>query len=123
QPFFPEFKDHLLERILLVTGIADSKPLLEEVKSKYMLEQTLNFKDHHDYTKKSIELILKQFREIKGNHKGILTTEKDRVKLMADPLKEMLATIPVFYLPIEIYFMEGKELFDKIILDCLLKKS
>jgi tetraacyldisaccharide 4'-kinase len=122
QSLFPERKEELLERILLVTGIANPTPLVNEVKSRYHLEKVLDFNDHHEYNEKSIRLILKHFQEIKGNHKAVFTTEKDMVKLQSEPLKKMLSTIPVYYLPIEIYFLEDKQLFDKTILDVLQKE-
>ena len=122
QPLFEASIDKDLERILLVSGIANSKPLQEEIKRNYILEKILDFGDHHSYSEKSIRLILKHFEEIKGNHKAIFTTEKDMVKLKTEPFKKLLAELPVYYLPIEIYFHERKEQFDQIISDSLRKK-
>lgn len=122
QPLFEGRIEPDLERILLVSGIANPGPLKQEIKRKYILEKTLDFGDHHSYSEKSIRLILKHFEEIKGNHKAIFTTEKDMVKLRSETLKELLLGVPVYYLPIEIYFHEGKEQFDQIVLDSLRKK-
>lgn len=122
-PLYKDRTTEKLERILLISGIANAQPLKEEIKRKYVLEGTIDFQDHHEYTMESIQLILKQFGEITGNHKAVFTTEKDAVKLRSDKWKELLKGVPVYYLPIEVYFLEEKDTFDQIIFDCVSKKQ
>lgn len=121
QPLFKESKVEFFNNVLLVTGIANAEPLINEVKKNYALAKVLDFNDHFSYTEKSIGDILKHFEEIKGNDKAIITTEKDMVKLISEPLKSLLINIPIYYIPIEIYFQEEKDTFDNMVLDCFQK--
>ncbi|MBX9850422.1 MAG: tetraacyldisaccharide 4'-kinase [Cytophagaceae bacterium] len=106
-------------KVLLVAGIANTQQMEQEVAAKFQLEKVLSFNDHHNYQEASIEKILKQFKEIKDNDKVILTTEKDMVKLSDIKFNKQLEKIPVFYLPIEIYFLDNKEKFDHLVLSCV----
>jgi len=76
-------------KFILVTGIANSKPLEDYLHSKNLNFKHLSFKDHHDFTKKEIA----SFSE----ENLIITTEKDFMRLRQyDSLKPKL-----YYLPIE----------------------
>ncbi len=67
------------EPFLLITGIADAKPLMDYLKSKNLKFSHLKFPDHHHYDKHTREHIRKQIHRLGA--KRILTTEKDFVKL------------------------------------------
>ena len=64
------FKD---KEVVLVTGIANSKPLVNFLNEKSILVEHLAFKDHHFFTADEIDLF--------NSKKIILTTEKDYVRL------------------------------------------
>ena len=78
------------ENFTLVTGIANAKPLVDYLHSKNLNFKHLNFKDHHDFSKKDIELLSKE--------NLIITTEKDFMRLR---LNDALAN-KLYYLPIEV---------------------
>ena len=68
--------------IRVVTGIAQPLSLIKKIQQDANLVDKLFFEDHHDFTKKDIELIAKTFKQIKNNKDYIIVvTEKDAVKL------------------------------------------
>jgi tetraacyldisaccharide 4'-kinase len=92
------------KKAALVTGIADTTEIVQQVSADYELVQHLNFADHHHYSTddaKSIALL-------KNVHPDafILTTEKDATKLKAPALAEYLNEIPIFALPVSIRLEE-----------------
>jgi tetraacyldisaccharide 4'-kinase len=87
----------------LVTGIANSKPLVNFLKAKALNFEHLDFKDHHDFTIDDINMLNK--KEL------IITTEKDFMRLKQyDILKEKL-----YYLPITVNIDEASKLNTLII--------
>ncbi|MGE0090237.1 MAG: tetraacyldisaccharide 4'-kinase [Bacteroidales bacterium] len=112
-------------KVLLVTGIANPRPLVEYIEDQKIAEIVLcDFPDHHNFTKKNIELIETRFNEIDTTKKIIITTEKDAMRLqifsnIADNLKKNW-----FYLPIRVLFQnEQNEIFNKQIIDYVRKNK
>lgn len=94
--------------IIGLSGIAQPKIFNDFLEKKYEVKFSKNFADHHRFTRKDIDEILRM------NQKEIIvTTEKDFVKinrLLKDEEKSRFA-----YLPIEVDFW-GEKSFDDIIL-------
>lgn len=67
--------------VVLVTGIAKPKPLVEYVAEKGIKFTHLDFPDHHNFTPSDIEKINKTFQKISNSKKLILTTEKDFTRI------------------------------------------
>ncbi|MCE2743246.1 MAG: tetraacyldisaccharide 4'-kinase [Fluviicola sp.] len=110
--FGKEYLDPI-ENVLLVTGIANPKPLLAHLKSKYKVE-IFQFSDHHEFTSKDIEQIQQKFDTFAQQNKVIITTEKDFVRLSSNEYKNSISTTPWFYQEIEIE-IDKKEAFNKYI--------
>ncbi len=91
--------------VLLVTGIANPKPLEEYLKSKGIKFQHLKFADHHHFSTKDIDRIKSDFNKISSEKKLILTTEKDSVRLNID--------LKIFYLEIKTKLLNNEQEFDK----------
>lgn len=107
----PEGKYH----VLLVTGIANSNPLVDYIAGKFSSFSIVSFKDHHNYSKYDVDKIKNQFSKI-SQEKIIVTTEKDAVRLAG--FSEEFENLPVFVLPMKHEFLFGeKENFDKQILN------
>ncbi len=105
------------QEVLLVTGIAQTDELLKYVKKKYGISDHLSFPDHHQYTPKDKIEILQ-----KAKNRPILCTEKDFVKLYALFSAQEIADNKVFYLPIQVYFLDNQNLdFDFWISDATKK--
>jgi len=99
--------DEISQPFLLVTGIADPKPLVAFLKEKKLLFKHLNFPDHHNFSSSDIERIQK----IRKN--GIVvTTEKDFTRL-----SPLMNSLDLYYLPITMEFINSEEqiLFDQTI--------
>jgi tetraacyldisaccharide 4'-kinase len=100
--------------ILLITGIANPKPLLKHLSKFSQRVKHLKFKDHHNFTEDDIKNIISEYKKL-GEYKLLLTTEKDYVRLKTfDYLQEI-----IYYLPINVN-IDKKEEFDKIILSRIL---
>jgi len=96
------------DTVLLVCGIANSKPLensLNNYGSKY---EMLAYKDHHIFTINDLKQIKDQFSKIESHNKIILTTEKDATRLSS--FKNDLKDLPVFVLPMAHQFLFDEEI-------------
>ena len=83
---------------ILITGVANPKPLVSFLKSKNFVFEHLKFTNHHDFKISEIQKI-KQKQKQKGQI--IITTEKDFGRLTPHFTLEEL-----FYIPIKIKFLE-----------------
>lgn len=101
--------------ILLITGIANPKPLVEHLANFSQRVKHLKFKDHHNFTDQDIKNILEEYKKL-GEYKLILTTEKDYVRLKTFPKIQHL----VYYWPINVN-IDNRELFNQIINDYVSK--
>lgn len=97
------------QNVILVTGLANNKTLQEYITQQYNLLTTLTFADHQDYTKTVLQEIINTYQKNISQNPILITTEKDMVKLQSDSLKNKLQGLPIYYLPIEIYFSEEDE--------------
>ncbi|MBS1488439.1 MAG: tetraacyldisaccharide 4'-kinase [Bacteroidetes bacterium] len=98
--------------VLLVTGIANSKPLVDYCHTVFTVKGYYHFVDHHHYS--PADIISIQERAIACNSK-ILTTEKDMVKLISGELTSVLKKDLWFYQPIETFFLNSGSEFDNAI--------
>ncbi|WP_298554975.1 tetraacyldisaccharide 4'-kinase [uncultured Algibacter sp.] len=77
-----------LKSFVLVTGIANAKPLVNFLKDKNLNFEHLNFKDHHNFTKADINNL--ERKDL------IVTTEKDFMRLKQyDSLRDKLYYLPI----------------------------
>jgi tetraacyldisaccharide 4'-kinase len=105
-------------RVILVTGIANSHVLASHVQHTYALVKHFDFRDHYDFTAHDM-LTLKEFVNQGTEPLSILTTEKDSVKLLRTELAPMVRQLPIFYLPIETEFIRNGKDFDTLVLTFL----
>ena len=94
--------------IILVTGIANPKPLYAFLSEKNINFESLKFGDHHHFSQTDINRIIMHFERINNPKKLILTTEKDYVKL------KTLLKVPLYYIPIQTEITENKKFNNKI---------
>jgi tetraacyldisaccharide 4'-kinase len=119
----PGCGDSFNTNVILFSGLANPEPLKQYIKSRYKLLYSFDYQDHHLYTPADIAKIKAFYHQHRGEAVSLLTTEKDMVKLLRPELREELEGLPLFYLPIEIAFLDGKEKFEQIIFDCLAEKQ
>ena len=102
--------------VLLVTGIANPRPLkkmLEEHSNSYHM---LQYSDHHIFTIDDLNDIKKRFENIETKNKIILTTEKDAVRLIK--FSNEIAELPLYVIPVRHQFLfEGGVIFDTLVMD------
>jgi len=113
------------ETILLVSGIARPEPFETYCQQHFKVTQHLIYKDHHHFTEQDFRSILDTFDKIPATKKSILMTEKDMVKFQVFLESEKSKAISMFYLPIEIYFLnESEQVFNELVLkSCKSSKS
>lgn len=92
----------------IVTGIAKPKPLLERCKKLFKKTHHISFPDHHNFTKNDIKNIQDKFVSDSSQHKCILTTEKDAMRLQGMDLPEEIKK-SMYYIPIEPSFIDNNE--------------
>ena len=93
------FENLKTEKIVLVTGIADSRPLIHYLNSKKVSFIHLKYRDHFNYDVTAIKKIKKEARS-----SLILTTEKDYGRLFP-----LLDSNKLFYIPITLTFFSENE--------------
>ena len=100
--------DHEMS-VLLVTGIANPKPLVN-----YLLQLTphltkLEFPDHHQFSNKDVLNISNKFSQLNGDNKILITTEKDAVRLREVNLLSNSIVEKTYIIPVEVQFFFSQE--------------
>lgn len=110
--------------VLLITGIAKAGPLFYKLNNEYNSINHIKFSDHHNFTNTDVINIKEKFKNLYGNNKIIITTEKDIMRLSLPKILKQLQNIPIFYIPIEICFHgNDKEEFNQQILKYVTANS
>lgn len=105
-------------QVFLITGIANPKPIVEQLKKRVEKLHHYDFPDHYDFSQKDILKVVADYKNNPSERKLIITTEKDAQRLLDDALKALLLELPVFYLPIRIALHGAdQDAFDSKILD------
>ena len=76
--------------VLLITGIANPSPFEDYIRRFAASVQTISFPDHHAFTEKDMVYIAGKWNEKNTNHKLLVTTEKDAVRLQQMNIQETL---------------------------------
>ena len=104
------------DAVMAFCGIANHKPFVEELKTRYKTVDYLYFADHHVYTENDAKAILNRFDNLDGEKKIIVTTEKDAARLTNSPYLCQFERTPLYDLPVSVRFHE-EEKFNKVILN------
>lgn len=102
-----------IKKVLLVTGIANPKPLLEHLSTKYEVEQ-ITFSDHHAFSSVDIQRIHQKFDTFANEETIILTTEKDYMRLKDFSSDWNLQNYPWYFQPITVK-IDNEEKFKNLI--------
>ncbi len=102
--------------ILLVSGIANPRPLKKMLEEHSNIYHLLQYSDHHIFTIDDLNEIRKRFDELESEEKIILTTEKDAVRLQK--FSNEIGGLPFFVIPVrhQFLFNEGT-IFDRLVGD------
>jgi tetraacyldisaccharide 4'-kinase len=117
-PVFPNAKGNMITKelllketydILLVTGIVSQNDLALRLMKYANQLKSIQYPDHHNFTQKDLQEIETQFLSMENKNKIIITTEKDASRLMSNPDVSDVLKKSLFYLPIKVKFLFGKE--------------
>lgn len=94
------------DSILAVAGVSNPRPFVRHLKS-FMPRVRVNiFSDHHNFTRRDMELLLERYRTMKGSTRILVTTEKDAVRMAANPYFPPELRGVTFYLPVKVEFVK-----------------
>lgn len=109
-------------QLLTLTGIANTDLFYKKLKQLGAELHHASFADHHDFSVADIEKTIQKFDALASDNKAIVCTEKDAVRLKTGAYAEQLKQLPVYYLPIEVQFMNEGEANFKAILSKYLRR-
>lgn len=95
------------KELIVVTGIANPKPLYKMLKSLGAKVHKVRFADHHQYSKHDLEKVQKKYNHLEEAEPLVICTEKDAVKFNELLSQGVHKAIPFYYLPIEVEFLNG----------------
>lgn len=90
------------DSVLLLTGIAHPHYFVRYFRNYPFKVKVDHYPDHHNFTRNDIMEITQKFRDLSGERKIIVTTEKDAVRLMHNPYFPKNLKPFTFYLPIRV---------------------
>ncbi len=93
--------------VLLISGIANPKPLKSLLEKHSKTYYMLQYPDHRIFTIDDLKEIKKRFKAIENVNKIILTTEKDAVRLVK--FNTEIADWPLYVIPVRHHFLFGEE--------------
>ena len=115
-----ESLNKLPQNIILVTGIASPKPLLDYLEKTHNILEHCKFNDHYQFKEKDIDDIHNLLVKFADKKPIIITTEKDAMRLIGTSFENEILKHPWFYQTIEVE-IDNKEEFDKEILNYVQK--
>ncbi len=109
--WFGQQPDHY-DKVILITGIANPGPLVNELKKKMDILYHYRKPDHHWFTREEILKLAGQYPEI-----PIFTTEKDVMRLYSLNLHGLNS--PVYYVPVQTRIISDMNSFENKIFSWL----
>lgn len=122
EPVFPEKCPYQVslrdfterDGVLLVTGIAHPRYFVRHFSHYPFRVKVDHYPDHHGFTREDMADIAARFKKLPGEHKMIVTTEKDAVRMAYNPYFPEKLKPFVFYQPISVQ-MVGESLLDAVL--------
>lgn len=115
KPIYFGNSSEISTNVLLVTGIANPKPLIQYLAFSNKIEH-ISFPDHHNFTEKEIKEIHEKIDTFVNEKWSIITTEKDYMRLLPYQDNWDLSKYPWFYIPIDIE-IENKQEFNQLLIN------
>lgn len=112
----------IVKDVFLFSGIANTVSLEKYVSQHFNLLGHKKFPDHHMFSEKDLKEIVNLFEAYDSDSICMLTTEKDMVRLLSmHEEARFLIDLPVFYLPIELYFLRNGDFFASQLQNTVMK--
>lgn len=110
--------------VVLITGIANPEQLIKHITKKTKINKHFEYPDHHTFTTKDYDNVIKYFKNIDNKKAIIITSEKDKMRILDYKNIETLKELPIFYIPIEVeFFDEDRDNFNNQILNYVRKNK
>jgi tetraacyldisaccharide 4'-kinase len=93
--------------VLLITGIANPKPLKNYLEERIDTYYMMHYNDHHIFSIEDWKDIRQRFERMEAEKKIILTTEKDAMRLLK--FSNEIDGMPFYVIPIEHAFLFNAE--------------
>ena len=110
RPLFPEFVDEELnygQQVIAMSGIGNPGPFVEGLRNNYKVIEDVRFDDHHVYRVKDMKLVANLLA--KHPKAAIIMTEKDAVKMSHPEKIPAEVRKRMYFLPINISFIDDSE--------------
>ena len=110
RPLFPEFVDEELnygQQVIAMSGIGNPGPFVEGLRNTYKVIEDVRFDDHHVYRVKDMKLVANLLA--KHPKAAIIMTEKDAVKMSHPEKIPAEVRKRMYFLPINISFIDDSE--------------
>jgi len=112
-PVFKEYGKNLelkkSQEIFAIAGIANPTFFFYHIDSKANLIEKHTFPDHFTFTKNKISPIFDSYLRSNAIEKAIVTTEKDAARLRGIPSLDEAFKKALFFIPIEVEFLDDQE--------------
>lgn len=119
-PSYQILADNTVDGIL-VTGIAEPKPLFEYLSKQCKRMRLVQYPDHHEFDKGEIGGVFSLYENTDSPRKAIFTTEKDAVRLWHHREFLLQKQIPIFAVPAQVKFLfNGEQGFQQLLKNYLL---
>jgi tetraacyldisaccharide 4'-kinase len=107
-----------LDEVILLSGLANADPLEQYVQQTFTMKGQHRFADHWAYSRTDLDRICSALKP----GVSVLTTEKDWVKLEPLMTPDERRTLPFYYLPVQLVFLDGEgQAFDQLVAEATLK--
>jgi len=101
--------------VLLLTGIANPKPLKVHLEQHGARVTSFSFPDHYQFSAKDMDAVLSRFEALPPEKRCIVTTEKDSVRLKSGMLVPQLIKDSIYAIPIAVELLEDENELHQII--------
>lgn len=104
------------KKIILITAIANSKPMVDYLQNNNTIIKHFNYPDHYRFKSKDINKITQAY--FKHKDAILVTTEKDAMRFFTLPIQQItqIKDLPFYYVTINVTFDEQQDEFNKLIL-------
>ena len=104
-------------KIILFTGIANTTTIEIFLKINGADFKLIKYPDHHYFSSMDVEKIISGWKNIPGNNKILLTTEKDWRRMEGTEQAGLFLGLPLYFLPIAVQWDAAEKInFDRTIL-------
>ncbi|MCB0764741.1 MAG: tetraacyldisaccharide 4'-kinase [Flavobacteriales bacterium] len=100
---------------LVFTGIADPKPFVMHVHSRFGMVEHIAFADHHTFTSADLQRLADRYANFAAGPKLLITTEKDAARLSSSIAGSPLNGLPIGVIGMRTVILNGPERFADLI--------